>query len=368
MRWGDPLGVKVKALNCGTVVSEFELQHSCYYVHLGKVWTPLFSQPWLTLYHYCSSRRIDLTLNNPNLHCSNCIYIYIYIHMCVCVCVCSTYLSFIAWYRTPRVNDNCNKEDYTWLLRLNVKTFTGQLTRTFIWLPYIIDLWKQKKYNLLFGYLIYELCWKSIETEAVFTKREMNNEWNVDFLQNTSCVEKVSRLKLYLPREKWTMNETLIFFKIRAVLKKYRDWSCIYQERNEQWMKRWFSSKYELCWQSIETEAVFPKREIKNEGDVDFLQNTSCVEKVSRLKLYFPREKWTTLIFFKIRAVLKKYRDWRCIYQERNEQWMKRWFSSKYELCWKSASSLLLTIYQLLGRGDMVSYLSQGMDTPCLSN
>ena len=260
----------------------------------------------------------------------------------------------------------------------------------------------------------YELCWKSIETEAVFTKREMNNEWNVDFLQNTSCVEKVSRLKLYLPREKWTMNETLIFFfKIRAVLKKYRDWSCIYQERNEQWMKRWFSSKYELCWKSIVTEAVFTKREMNNEWNVDFLlQNTSCVEKVSRLKLYLPKEKWKekwtmnetlTLIFFfkikiravlnekyrieteavftkremsnewnvdfllqntscvekvswlklylprekwtmnemlifffKIRAVLKKYRDWSCIYQERNEQWMKRWFSSKYELCWKS--------------------------------
>ena len=96
----------------------------------------------------------------------------------------------------------------------------------------------------------YELCWKSIETEAVFTKREMNNEWNVDFLQNTSCVEKVSRLKLYLPREKWTMNETLIFFKIQAVLKK-----------------------------SIETEAVFTKREMNNEWNVDFRQNRSFVEK-----------------------------------------------------------------------------------------
>ena len=31
---------------------------------------------------------------------------------------------------------------------------------------------------------------KRLETEAVFTKTEMNNEWNVDFLQNTSYVEK----------------------------------------------------------------------------------------------------------------------------------------------------------------------------------
>ena len=154
----------------------------------------------------------------------------------------------------------------------------------------------------------------------------MNNEWNVDFLQNTSCVEKVLRLKLYLPREKWTMNETLIFFKIRAVLKKYQDWSCIYQDRSEQWMKRWFSSKNDLCWKSIETEAVFTKTEMNNEWNINFLQNLRCVEKVSRLKLYLPSQKWTmneTLIFFKIWDALKKYQDWSCIYQDRNEQWMK---------------------------------------------
>ena len=67
------------------------------------------------------------------------------------------------------------------------------------------------------------------------------------------------------------MNETLIFFKIRAELKKYRDWSCIYQDRNEQRMKRWFSLKFELSWKSIETEAVFTKTEMNNEWNVDFL-------------------------------------------------------------------------------------------------
>ena len=150
----------------------------------------------------------------------------------------------------------------------------------------------------------YNLRWKSIETEALFTKTEINNKCNVDFLQNTTCFGKVSRLKLYLPRQKWTMNETLIFFKIRPVMKKYRDWSCIYQDRSEQWMKRWFSSNYELCWKSIETEAVFTKTEMNNEWNINFHQNTSCVGKVSRLKLYLPRQKWTMnekLIFIKIR-------------------------------------------------------------------
>ena len=168
----------------------------------------------------------------------------------------------------------------------------------------------------------YELCWKSIETVAVFTKTKLNNKWNVHFLQNTNCVEKVSRLSLYLPRQNWTINETFIFFKIRTVLKKYRDWSCIYQDRNEQWRRRSFSLKYLLCRKSIETEAVFTKNEMNNEGDVHFLQNTSCAEKVSRLKLYLPRPKWTMkemFIFFKIRTVLKMYWERISIYPARNE-------------------------------------------------
>ena len=59
----------------------------------------------------------------------------------------------------------------------------------------------------------------------------MNNEWNINFLQNLRCVEKVSKLKLYLRKQKWTITETLIFFEI-LVVKKYRDWSCIYQDSN----------------------------------------------------------------------------------------------------------------------------------------
>ena len=41
----------------------------------------------------------------------------------------------------------------------------------------------------------------------------------------TNCVEKVSQLKLYLPRQKGTMNETLIFFKILDVLKQKTNFS-----------------------------------------------------------------------------------------------------------------------------------------------
>ena len=60
-------GVMVKHLDSGIVVSEFELQ-SCYYVHfwtntLGKGMNPVIL--WVKQHHYCSSRRMDLALNNP---------------------------------------------------------------------------------------------------------------------------------------------------------------------------------------------------------------------------------------------------------------------------------------------------------------
>ena len=68
LSWGCPRGIMVKAMDCGIVVSKFVLQ-SRYYVHLqantlGKVWTPLSSQQWVIQYHYCSSWRIALALNN----------------------------------------------------------------------------------------------------------------------------------------------------------------------------------------------------------------------------------------------------------------------------------------------------------------
>ena len=43
---------------------------------------------------------------------------------------------------------------------------------------------------------------KLFVTESVFTKKEMNHEQNINVLQHTKFVQEVSRLKLYLPRQK----------------------------------------------------------------------------------------------------------------------------------------------------------------------
>ena len=75
------------------------------------------------------------------------------------------------------------------------------------------------------------------------------------------CIQIESSLKLNL----MTMDETFIFFDKQGVFKKYQDWSCIHRDRNEQWMKHWFSSKYKVCSNSIKTEAVFTKTEMNNE-------------------------------------------------------------------------------------------------------
>ena len=53
------------------------------------------------------------------------------------------------------------------------------------------------------------------------------------------------------------------------VFKKYRDWSCIYQDRNEQAMKCQFSSKFESCSKYIETKAIFAKTKINNEWNIN---------------------------------------------------------------------------------------------------
>ena len=71
-----------------------------------------------------------------------------------------------------------------------------------------------------------------------------------------SYAQQVPRLKVYLLRDEWTTNETFIFFKIQDMIKKYRDWCCIYQDRNEQWMKHSFSLKYK---QRIENTKCFQK-------------------------------------------------------------------------------------------------------------
>ena len=64
-----------------------------------------------------------------------------------------------------------------------------------------------------------QLCSKSYVCEAAFTNKEVNNEWNFDFLQNTNGVQKVSWQKLFVPIKKLTMTETFIYFKIQTLLK-----------------------------------------------------------------------------------------------------------------------------------------------------
>ena len=61
--------------------------------------------------------------------------------------------------------------------------------------------------------LCLEVVLKIIETEAVFYQ-DRNKQWMKHyFFQNFRFVQKVLKLKLYLPRQKWTMNEIIISFK-----------------------------------------------------------------------------------------------------------------------------------------------------------
>ena len=68
----------------------------------------------------------------------------------------------------------------------------------------------------------------------------MYNELNINFLQiQNEFLKILARVKMYLPWRKWTMNESLIFFKIPdEFFKNYRDKSYIYHDGNEQWMNR----------------------------------------------------------------------------------------------------------------------------------
>ena len=66
--------------------------------------------------------------------------------------------------------------------------------------------------------------------------------------KNESPVQGESSLNLYLPRKKSSINETLIFFQIQQMIKKYRDWSCIDLDGKEQGknVRSWF-----ILWPSI---------------------------------------------------------------------------------------------------------------------
>ena len=46
--------------------------------------------------------------------------------------------------------------------------------------------------------LIYEVCTNGIQTKAIFTKTEMNNKWNVHFLQSLDFQQHLCLLYLHL--------------------------------------------------------------------------------------------------------------------------------------------------------------------------
>ena len=66
----------------------------------------------------------------------------------------------------------------------------------------------------------------------------MDNEWNVDFLQNTSCVEKSTKTEAVFTKIEMYNEWKIHFLQNTSCVKKYWDLSCIY--RNEQWMKHSF--------------------------------------------------------------------------------------------------------------------------------
>ena len=59
-----------------------------------------------------------------------------------------------------------------------------------------------KTKNTMNKLLIFFNIQKNIQTEAVFTKTEMNNEQIINFLENISMFKNISNLKFYLLRKK----------------------------------------------------------------------------------------------------------------------------------------------------------------------
>ena len=56
--------VAYKRVLCISTVNTIFITFTFEQISLGMVWTPLSSQLWAKKYHYCSSRRIALALNN----------------------------------------------------------------------------------------------------------------------------------------------------------------------------------------------------------------------------------------------------------------------------------------------------------------
>ena len=96
--------------------------------------------------------------------------------------------------------------------------------------------------------------------------------------------KKVWRLKLYQDRnEQWMKWSFSSKYELRSKSIETE------QNKNEQWT-RYFSSKQELSLKSIEIEAVLTKIEMNDERNVHFSLKYKVFSKKS-VKLYFPLEK-----------------------------------------------------------------------------
>ena len=86
------------------------------------------------------------------------------------------------------------------------------------------------------------------------------------------CIKAVTRLKLYLPRQKWTINKTLTFFKIRKLLRNFEiEAGITKREINSEWNIIFFF-KYNVRLKSVESKVVFTQTETNNERNADILQ------------------------------------------------------------------------------------------------
>ena len=80
----------------------------------------------------------------------------------------------------------------------------------------------------------------------------------VHHLSYMKCVEKILRLKLYLPREKWTITEAILPHNSRYISMYISYTKCNIH----------YGTVVVLCEmypKSIETETAFTKREMKND-------------------------------------------------------------------------------------------------------
>ena len=66
-----------------------------------------------------------------------------------------------------------------------------------------------------------------MHNNIISESRNLGNSTVFMISQHMRFVWKVLRQKLYLPWQKWTLDETLVFLRTLDATKKYQDWRCI---------------------------------------------------------------------------------------------------------------------------------------------